>query len=151
MEIDNLRAVYLPDIDDSITPIYTIVKNRDGLHWAPDTSDLSYRFDRTCTGFDLPFIDDEWMIMQTAMELDINDKEIFEMDVVEVTGYHQTHFIVVRSGHSFVLFDGHSGILNDPMGEVWKSCKVVCPIWDASNLEQFAPNYKDISKKCIKF
>jgi len=138
MEIENLRAIYLPDIETEYGPcVYQIINSRDGLHWDPDTSNLPEGTDVSCASFDLPFIDEKWMIMQSVQEEDSEGNELFEMDVVETEGYYQKYFIVVRSGHSFVLFDGGSGILKDPEGIVWKSCKYVCSVWDSHKLNNF--------------
>lgn len=136
MEIQNLRAIYLPDIEKTSGPsIYGIVKSRDGLYWESDCSNLPEGSDVSTAGFDLPFIDEDWLIMESVQEQDSNGKELFEMDIVEVEGYYQKYFVIVRAGYSFVLFDGANGILNDPEGNVWGKCKYVCPVWDGHKID----------------
>lgn len=132
MEIQNLRAIYLPDTQNANIPVYTVIKDRDGLHWS-DKENV------TNTSFDLPFIDEDWLIMQSTMVEDSNGKELFEMDVVELSGYYQKYFVIVRVGYTFALFDGHSGIVSDPEGTVWQECKYVCEAWNSGNLDTFAP------------
>lgn len=130
MEIENLRAIYLPDMEQSSgVAVYTIAKSRDGLHWESDVVGAK------AAGFDLPFIDENWLIMESVQVTDSADKELFEMDIVELEGYYQKYFVIVRAGYSFVLFDGANGILNDPDGNIWDSCKYVCPVWDFHNIE----------------
>ena len=150
MEIENLRAIYLPDLESTHGPsTYTVMKTRDGLHWDPDTSNLPDGV--KCASFDVPFINEDWMIMQSVLETDSEGNEIFEMDIVEVEGQYQKHFVVVRAGYSFVLFDGHSSILSDPQGEIWKTSKVVCPIWESSKVEEIGIAFEKPIQSYRKF
>ena len=141
MEIQDLRAIFIPDMESAHGPsTYSVIKSRDGLYWEPDISNLPDGVDMSCASFDLPFIDERWLITESVQEVDSENKPIFEMDIIEVEGYYQKYFIVVRLGYTFVLFDGSNSVLSDPQGEVWGKCKVVCPIWESSNIKDFDVN-----------
>jgi hypothetical protein len=141
MEIQDLRAIYLPDMESTQgVSTYTIIKSRDGLHWGNDV-------DSNSASFDLPFIDEDWMIMNSVQETDSAGHELYEMDIVELKGYYQKYFIVIRVGHSFVLFDGATATLNDPEGKVWSECKYVCPIWNSASIEDTA--FTNMANKLI--
>jgi hypothetical protein len=141
MEIQDLRAIYLPDMEtESGTPIYTIIKSRDGLHWDSNS-------DKITASFDLPFIDENWLLMNSVHETDSYEKELFEMDIVEVSGYSQKYFVIIRAGYAFALFDGIDSVVSDPKGEIWAKCKYVCPVWESHTISDL--NFTKSTSKII--
>jgi hypothetical protein len=146
MEIENLRAIYLPDmetVDGAST--HKVIQSLEGLYWSPSTKGGKVH------PFEVPFMYEDWMIMQSVLVSDSTDTEIFEMDIVEVEGEFQKYFIVIRVGYAFMLFDGHSGVLNDPQGAIWSKCKVRCPVWESSSIEDLGFAFHNHIQRFRKF
>lgn len=132
MEYTNIRAVNLTEADTSDNAqTYKVNNYNNNLYWESSTPDTVNRI-----SFETPFISDDWLITQSTLMSDGNN-ELYELDIVQLDGYYQPYFIILREGNTFVFFDGLDGILNDSDGQAWSNCKYVCPVWESANLSHF--------------
>ena len=132
MEYTNIRAVNLTEADTSDNAhTYKVNNYNNHLYWESSTLDIINQI-----SFEIPFVSDDWLVTQSTLMSDGNN-ELYELDIVQLDGYYQPYFIIIREGNTFVFFDGVDGILNDSDGQAWSKCKYVCPVWESSNLSHF--------------